>query len=721
MPELFALGEYNVERRTGPAIWLRCVVDRALSNIQLLQDRIPVLYLPKVSRQDLRAGEDCPELFKPLVELQYRGTVWTQRNGRDWTVEAFLVSEDGLGLDVARDKKTHISILGSLEQLAVTPISRLWDKKLEAEDFDKLMITDTPRDILAWMNQPTEVRENWDANVWNAFVSRCKAEYGFDPENDGEIVAAEKLGRQQEDAWKGIRLRFKEAPVLYPNIARLLRRAKPSGEFLFDKEPWPDENEKEEQALRQELLDFDSLNAEKAREKIKELEENHGCRREWAWAQLGESKCAVALKCLSELAQFTEHNIGGETVDDMARVYSDEGHRADAAVLKALNAVSSHEDKKAVKKAIRSLYLPWLEGTTQHFQKLILKSPLKREERRIQSKTCWLFVDGLRYDIAALLKEKLEKRQFTVSLQHQWAALPTVTATSKPGVSPIANQFKGQNLGEDFSPEIETSELSYNTERFRRELIQNGYQVIESSEMGDPGIENAISWTEWGEFDKLGHALGSGLASRIDEQLNLLLERIQELLKAGWEIIHLVTDHGWLLIPDGCPKVELPKYLLKSRWTRCAAIKDNAHVDMPTAPWHWNEQEHFVFAPGIHCFEKGNEFAHGGVSLQECLIPEMDISRGVRRSDVVIQVKNVQWIGLRCRIQVEPVERIKVDLRTRPNDPVSSITQPKEIDQQGFASLLVADEALEGTVVSLIFIDSIGQVVAKQATTVGGE
>jgi hypothetical protein len=27
---LFTLGDYDPERRTGPAIWLRCVVDRAL-------------------------------------------------------------------------------------------------------------------------------------------------------------------------------------------------------------------------------------------------------------------------------------------------------------------------------------------------------------------------------------------------------------------------------------------------------------------------------------------------------------------------------------------------------------------------------------------------------------------------------------------------------------------------------------------------------------------
>jgi hypothetical protein len=90
MPELLTLGDYNPEEKTGPAIWLRCVIERMLPEVKLPDKAIPIIYMPNVSRQVLRAGEECPDSLKPLVELQYRGTVWTQRNGKDWTVEAFL-------------------------------------------------------------------------------------------------------------------------------------------------------------------------------------------------------------------------------------------------------------------------------------------------------------------------------------------------------------------------------------------------------------------------------------------------------------------------------------------------------------------------------------------------------------------------------------------------------------------------------------------------------
>src|SRR5438105_2714459 len=83
LPSLFTLGAYDVERRTGPAIWLRCVVDRTLPDVWPREAKTPILYLPWVERQQLRAGGDCPPELQPLVELQYRGAVWHQRNGRD--------------------------------------------------------------------------------------------------------------------------------------------------------------------------------------------------------------------------------------------------------------------------------------------------------------------------------------------------------------------------------------------------------------------------------------------------------------------------------------------------------------------------------------------------------------------------------------------------------------------------------------------------------------
>jgi hypothetical protein len=153
MPELLTLGDYDAATRTGPAIWLRCAIEPAVRvdkfpELRWPESTVPVIYMPGVSRQILRAVEECPDLLKPLVELQYRGTVWMQKNGKDWTIRAFLMnSEEGLGLDVAEDMQTLQAMQGALSRLAVTPVTRLNTKRLEAEDFDRLMIGESSRPL----------------------------------------------------------------------------------------------------------------------------------------------------------------------------------------------------------------------------------------------------------------------------------------------------------------------------------------------------------------------------------------------------------------------------------------------------------------------------------------------------------------------------------------------------------------------------------------------
>jgi len=107
LPELLVLGKYKPEDRIGPAIWLRCVIGATCVEVNLPDDQTPIFYLPGVSRQDLRAVQSCPDHLKPLAELQYRGTIWSQLNSKDWTILAFMGSEQGgLGLDVAKDNNS---------------------------------------------------------------------------------------------------------------------------------------------------------------------------------------------------------------------------------------------------------------------------------------------------------------------------------------------------------------------------------------------------------------------------------------------------------------------------------------------------------------------------------------------------------------------------------------------------------------------------------------
>jgi hypothetical protein len=726
MPELLTLGEYEPEQRTGPAIWLRCIVDGALPDVTMPEKSVPILYLPNVSRQFLRSPEECPDELKPLVELQYRGAVWTQLNGKDWTVEAFLVSESGgLGLDVGRDNATRNALMGALDMLATSPISTLRGHKLEAEDFDKLMVGDTVRDLLAWISDP-KTRDGWDAAHWKAFCSRCRDEFSFDPVSEGDLVGAERLGLRK-GAWVEVWRRFTESPALYPGIPAALRRARP-GDLFVQRDSWPDENEKDEKVLRTALLALPKFAAEEGRNAILELEQDHGERRGWVWARMGYSPLAGALEHLKTLAEHTAMPLVGDSPDLLADAYAKSGYRADDAVLRSLACVKTNEDVAAVSAAIRGVYLGWLDDTARNFQKAASKRPLPGradlKERLVTAEPgeCLMFVDGLRFDVAQRLLAKAHERQLLTTDGYRLSALPSVTPTAKPAVTPAALAIIGEAAGADFCPVIADGKRPLTADRLRDAITATGHQVLHGLDTGLPAGDDARAWTEHGEFDALGHKLQARLASQIEEQLDLVLERIIHLLEAGWRTVRVITDHGWLLAPGGLPSLPLKKYLAECRWSRCAVIKDGAQADVPAAGWFWDARQPVAYAPGVYCFSSGTEYAHGGASPQECVTPDLTFRNAMEGKAVTVKIESLQWLGQRCRVAIQPAaDGLFADLRSKPNDPKTSITQAKPFDKDGKAGLLVEDENLAGTATSIVVFDATGRIISKQATMVGGD
>src|SRR5208283_4428813 len=67
LPHLLTLGTYAANSKTGPAIWLRCMIARTLPEANWPEKDIPILYLPGVSRQELRAVAECPPALMPLA------------------------------------------------------------------------------------------------------------------------------------------------------------------------------------------------------------------------------------------------------------------------------------------------------------------------------------------------------------------------------------------------------------------------------------------------------------------------------------------------------------------------------------------------------------------------------------------------------------------------------------------------------------------------------
>jgi hypothetical protein len=721
---LFTLGPYAPEQRRGPAYWLRCIIARTVQQSALAADQVPVLYLSGYSRQDVRAREDCPRELQPLAELQYRGVLWAQRNGRDWTVAAFLQSKDGgLGIDVAADTATREGLTRSLAKLADESVERLHrEAPLRAPFLDGLLHPDEVKNILRWLNDPKGVRSESSLEEWEAFVALCRSRYDFDPEKDGPIAAARLLG-QRGGAWEKVWRRFAEAPASYTALPQVLRQARPSKllPLLDPRDAWPQENEAAEEALRQSLLSLSNLDPQTARAALAELEEEHGPRRGWVWASLAQAPLARALEHLVMLARETERLLGGASIGEIAAAYAEHGWRADLAVLDALAAVEAAQDLGAVRAAVRTVYRPWLEAGAVSFQKAVAtgragEAYSATAPPAASAGTCVLFSDGLRYDAAERLASRLAERGLECTVSAGFGALPGVTDTAKPAVSPAADAFTG-GASAGLEPVLAASGTKVTIEVLRRALMDKGVQVLKGDDLGDPG---RAGWTELGDLDNYGHEHGWRVAHHLDHELRDLVRRVETLLAHGWQRVVVVTDHGWLLLPGGLPKADLPEHLTEVRKGRCARLKEGSQTEQQVVPWHWDPSVRFAVAPGIHCYEAGKEYDHGGLSPQECVVPILSVSRTAAKEPVAVD--SVTWRRLRCNVMVKgATPGLRVDLRTKPGDPGTSIAGGgKDLAADGTATLLVEDEDREGEAAVVVVVDVEGELRAQLPTMVGG-
>ena len=725
LPQLYLLGPYAPDERQGPVIWLKCIVDRALPDVAPEEGVVPILYLPNVGRQDLRSAGDCEPILQPLVELQYRGGVWHQRNGRDWTVEAFLTSDDALALDIARDSSTRDAMLRALPLLAQEPIAGLRGRRLEADDFDRLAIGDPVRDLLTWMSDANVFEERSDADRWTTFRDICGREFGFNPDTDGIRAAADSLaegGGKWDEVWQ----RFCDAPKLYPGVSVVLRASQPRDLLsLIDQSRRPSFNDDRENELRKELEGVSDLVHGEACDRVASLDEEHRERREWVWTQLGESHFALALDPLGRLARAARRALGGATAEALISDYVAKGWRCDLAAIEALTSLKPGAEHNLVTRVVQALYEPWLERSARRFQELLsaddadpgkLASAIEAE-----ADTCILFTDGLRFDLGMMLQKRLESQGIKTHLSHRIAPIPTVTATAKPLASPAHAACTGGLDDEDFYPLVSSSGRPANAPRLRDAMARQGVVVLEDGETPMAMDSEACAWTEMGKIDSLGHSLDSALVRQIEPEIESIVDRINALLNAGWSRVRVVTDHGWLLLPGGLPKIELPPYLVETKWARCAAVKGESTPSVPTYPWYWNPVLRIASPPGIGAFRVNTEYAHGGISLQECVVPDVIVERG--EAAITATITRINWRGMRCRVGVDTnTSGISVDLRLNWKQAGSSIAAaPKELTETSEASLVVSDDSHEGAAASVVLIDQTGRVLDYRATTTGEE
>lgn len=722
MPQLLTYGSYNPGKKQGPAIWLKCMIAKMLPEADWESDAIPIIYLPGVAKNDLRNVENAVFNFQPLLEYQYTGTLFIQENGREWSILAFVENPiSGLGIKVAKDnatkdalKKTLPTIFQDREVLAHKSI-------IDADYLNNQLFPDIIPTILKWMCKGDAFFQSMETGKREVFTNLCKSQYEFEPDHKNIKAIAEKLGAQK-NSWKYVWQLYATAPNKYPEIEALLRLSKPAdlgaGIFALPDESWPQVNEQREEALAQVLTKAAKQDVVRALSTLQNLEKEHSVRRIWIWFELGKSPLADALHYLVQMASGALEPYSSSSIENLKSYYITSGYAVDQNMRKSLGAVKTQKDKTIVKSIIQLFYQPWLESITTKFQEQVAVDAtiFTSQTANVEIESFVLFVDAFRYELAQEFSERLAKYKLNVSMQTGWSAIPSLTPTAKPAISPIASAVSTNSNITEFRPQLQNGK-DLLTNVFRDTLKANDFKLVTNA--NDIQSEGKY-WQEIGDIDTKGHEEQGDMVKRIEELFDQLHEALDVAFERGIKRIKIVTDHGWLLLPGGLPKTKLNAGLTETRWGRCALIKEGATTDLLHLPWRWNPSIFIAYAPGISFFKANEEYAHGGISLHECLVPTM-IIENPNVPDIKAEVKVVKWINLKCTIQTSDVpDGYSVDIRTKYNDSKTSIVLSKNKTLKDNIATVMVDDSAEYQAAIIVLLDENERILDKKPTTVGG-
>jgi hypothetical protein len=723
IPALLTYGKYDLEQNQGPAIWIKCMVNRALPEADWSEDEIPVIYLPGIAKSDFKNIEEASHSLQPLMEYQFTGNLWLQENGKEWTILAFMENEDqGLGLNIVRDAITKYALQKTLRTYLLEGKS-YFKGQVTADFLNQKLVPDSIPNLLKWMEGGDEALKSLTQDELDGFKDIIKSQYGLELDHSLVLDFALSLGKKK-DSWINVWQYFANAPHKYPKVIDYLNQATPSdlgtGMFQLPEDSWPSVNANKEKALEVGLNKLANKSAIEAHKDLIVLWEEHKMRLQWVWVEMGASPFAISLPYLLQLAELSSKTYDNSSIEGLTKYYKEEGYNIDSALRNLALSGSSKEHKEMLSNMAKLFYQPWIEKLTLRFQELAKENPndiINLDSAKVIGDAQFLlFVDAFRYDLAIEFCTHLPNN-FEVELNQSWSALPSLTATSKPSVSPIASKLSKDSSIKEFQPNFLNGDPC-TSHYFRKELKVMEVKYIGSpSEIDDPKQKY---WMEIGDIDTKGHQEQSEMFKRIPDLLSELKETIARITEKGISKITIVTDHGWLLLPGGLPKENLHKDLAETRWGRCAQMKKGAVSEHLQLPWTWNPNEFIAYAPGISFFKKNEEYAHGGISLHECMTPLITVKVKKEKHTSKALIEEYKWVGMRLQVSTSGTleDGFNLDVRTKRENSNSSITIGS-VKQEELDWKVMVDGDYEGKAGYLVLLDPHGIIVDHKLIEIG--
>jgi len=267
---------------------------------------------------------------------------------------------------------------------------------------------------------------------------------------------------------------------------------------------------------------------------------------------------------------------------------------------------------------------------------------LQESGRRI----VFFMIDALRYELGvALVKELAEEGQ--VELRAACAQLPSVTQVGMASLLPEAGRMlslKKNDKGEliPFLGEVPVSNVNQRMDVLKKRYGQRFAEMtLKEFLKKNPPLESTVELLVL-RSDQIDSQLENELESAlgyIHDSLKRIRVAVNRLKQMGFHEVVIATDHGFVL----CPSPQAGNVCTKppGEWInvheRCLLGRGTANLDNIVIPAERagirGDFEHLASPKGLVPYRSGMQYFHGGVSLQETVIPVLVLKLQEKQPD----------------------------------------------------------------------------------------
>jgi hypothetical protein len=398
---------------------------------------------------------------------------------------------------------------------------------------------------------------------------------------------------------------------------------------------------------------------------------------------VGEWELLRELQTLIRACEAGEQDVRGtSSMEGLARVYVKHASNIDMRHLEVRRQAENHGMPSVARVADRA-YAGYVNLLNDGFFKLLaaggrldlpgvppVTARLTQAVWSARGRRAVIIVDALRYDCALAVKELLHDH--VVDVEPLVAVLPTVTPVGMTALLPVdPSRVTVEVKGNSIHPRVDGKDTSVRENRLAllRAMGADCREIVDiESSTSRPESELLVVFGH-DEVDSMGHGQAENLIRHVFLEIDRLVRLVRKLHRWEYNDVHIVTDHGFVLMDESKLPSEVPCNrdwccVLKERFALVAA---DADVPLVRLPFPWDPTMMVAVPPGMAFFKAEKSFSHGGAALQELVIPHLTSHAKAATS---------KPIGVEVVLPTFELSRAAVKVTLRPTRAVGKTNQP---------------------------------------------